>query len=353
MKKHRYYEIDILKSISALTVIFIHVTGRYKGTEPYINSIWIWSHFAVGAFVIASGFLLARHNDTLTKLRDLWEWFKKRFVRLAGPYFVYLAVHATLIILIPSIFNRVDIEPSAKFICNTVLLHSGFGQNWIPRLFILLSVAYVLIQLIRSKFKLSTHFYTILFLFSLAISAAFLHPSIQFSASEVKYVQTVTWLPLMLFGMMLFYNKDSRKWTVSAALISGIIFLVGYLLLPQYDISQSVFAHKYPPTLYFIVYNIFVGTLLLLIARLSNSFLRSHNIISKSICFLSRHSYTIFFAHVIIMDIFEKPTGFWLTDYILITLLTIVAVIVWTYSVTFVRAQISTRKRDEEKPLCP
>jgi peptidoglycan/LPS O-acetylase OafA/YrhL len=353
MKRKRYFEIDFLKAVSALAVILIHVSGTYKSTASYINTIWVWSHFAVGSFVVASGFLLARHNDTLTKWSDLWVWFKKRFVRLVGPYLVYVTIHASLIILVPSIFDRIEIEPSVTFTFNTIFLHSGFGQNWIPRLFILLSVSYMIIQLVRSKLKLSSNFYVVVFLLSVGLSAIFLLPSLEFTVAQVKYVQTATWLALMLFGMILFGKKDTKRWVVGATITTGVVFFTGYLLLPMLDISSSVFAHKYPPTLYFLAFNIFVTLVLYLIAHNSEKILVSNKFLAKPICFLSRHSYTIFFAHVLVMDVFEKPTGFWLTDYILITTLTVLAVIAWMKGVNIIRSRWNKGNEHAKQPQCP
>jgi hypothetical protein len=335
----RYFAIDLLKALSALTVILIHVTSQYSSV-PYINLIWIWSHFAVGVFVFASGFLLAKYIERINSFGKFWPWLKKRTVRIVRPYYVYVFVHVLLILLIPSVFDRTTLNWEPRFWVDTVLLHGGFGQNWIPRIFILLSLLFLLTQGARILIRLNSRVYLWTLLITLAFSIFFLFPPWKLEPTLSRYYQAVTWFAIMLLGMLFYRSRSKKSHAFSGAVGAIILTILGYIFLPQLGISNSIFKHKYPPTFYFVAYNTGVALFLYAAASRLEGMVRSSKIADRTIRYISNESYTIFFAHIIVMDALHKPTGFWLTDFLIISAVTVISVILWSRGVKQLRSFI-------------
>ena len=329
---NRNFQIDLLKAFSALAVILIHVTSKYTETG-YVAQVWQWAHFAVGVFVFASGYLVAKYNETLTTLPEMWKWFKKRIVRLVQPYYLYVVVHIALILVLPAIFNR-SIHWNPGFFVDTILLDGGFGQNWIPRIFVFLTLLYLVIQIIRSVTKSSDRIYLWAFMITLFIAFIFQFPAWDMEWERVKHYQAITWLSLMLLGI-LFYNSSRKKAFLSIGMIVSLsVTAFGFFTLPALGFSSEMYKNKYPPTLYFIAYNSGVALLLYAIAGKIEAFIKSNHFFDKAVTFLSRESYTIFFVHFIVLDALETPTGFWLTDFMIIAATTIFSVILWNRCIT-------------------
>jgi hypothetical protein len=320
--KAHYYEIDFLKAFSVLSVILIHVLDRYR-SDPWIHVFWVALHFAVATFVIASGFLQQMKVPVISDVKSALSWLAARIPRFIRPYYIYVIIHALLILTFPVIFNRVDIEFTPKFIFDTIFLIGGFSQNWIPRLFVLMALIYIAYEFIRQQMKKSDTSMLVPFFLSLSVSILFLLCPGIVPTDIVKYVQTVTWLSLFFFGMLLFQQIQRKNFLLYAWSISGLLTFLLYYALIALGQRTSIFLHEYPPTLYFISYGIFI-TLGLFIA--AQHILKNKTVATActpALSFLSRQSYTLFFAHIIVMDCVEKPTGFWLTDYIVIAIVTI------------------------------
>lgn len=333
----RYFAIDVLKAFSALTVILIHVTSNYT-SEPYVQQIWIWSHFAVGVFVFASGFLLAKYDEKFDSFRKFRPWLKKRAVRLVLPYYTYVLIHVLLIILIPSVFNRITIIWEPKFWIDTVLLNGGFGQNWIPRIFVFLSLLYLCIQGVRMLTRRSDTIYVQTLLISLGISLFFLFTPWKLDPSLSRHYQVFTWLSLMLLGILFYKSSSKNRFAVIGVATSMFITILGYIFLPEFGISASIFKHKYPPTFYFIAYNAGMALLLYSAATRIENFIKSSKLVDTAIQYISNESYTIFFAHVIVMDALDTPTGIWIIDFFVISTITIISVMLWTKGVKRLRS---------------
>ncbi len=332
----RFFEIDFLKGLSALLVILIHVLDQYR-TIDYVRNLWDILHFAVPAFVISSGFLQEARPLIIHNLKDIFEFLIKRFIRLVRPYYIYVIIHALLILIFPFIFTRVDIEWSFSFLIETITLYGGFSQNWIPRLFVLLMFLYIVFELFRQKSNLRVNTLKVFMLASLSLSTLFLFDILVPEPSLSKYVQTVTWFSFFLYGMILFSLKNSKQFLLYSFFISGIVTIFLALVQLAQGGNARFFPHEYPPTIYFISFSIFVSLTLLVIARKFETLMHNESPISLFIQFLSRHSYTIFFAHYIVMDAIKKPTNFWLTDYFIITSLTILIVFIVNKLITFIR----------------
>ncbi len=82
MPKHRYHEIDLLKCISILLVVYAHaVTTSFAPSKVwYISLARDMGRFAVPALFFTSGFLFDKGN------RTTWQIIKKKLWRILPPY---------------------------------------------------------------------------------------------------------------------------------------------------------------------------------------------------------------------------------------------------------------------------
>lgn len=262
----------------------------------------------------------------MSEAKRLIPWLYKRIVRLVKPYYGYVLIHALLIILLPAWFDRVKIAFTPSFIFDTLFLVGGFSQNWIPRLFVLMTFLYGLYEFIRQRMRKPTSLIIVPLGISLFVSILFMLFPSSVGLTSVKYIQTLTWVALFFFGMLMFQNYHNRRFIYWACGICAILFVSLSVGLGSTGHSISIFRHEYPPTLLYISYGIFATLSLWFFAQNIAKSRLVMSIIRPGVVYLSSQSYTLFFAHIIVMDIFDKPTGFWLSDYLIIASLTVLLI---------------------------
>lgn len=328
-EKKYFPEIDLLKAFAALLVIFIHIMGRFRGNSDLNFAIWDLAHFGVGSFVLASGFLQANAPLKSRKLVDIWDWFKKRFIRVVVPYYIFAVLYVAVAILVDG-WSRVSGKFSWDYLLDTVILQGGVGNNWIPRLFFWLMIVYLLLELIRPYIN---SVYKWAFGFTAVISTYLLIGSIH-GFSHVNNIPG--WLMIYITGYFLYLGYENWKETFWKIIkTSAFILLLTSIFLYGVGDSLIVFGHKYPPDLYFIAYNILMASSVLGIFRWLNK-KGINGKIQKQIAFLSHASYDIFFYHLIVLKfypvLFELLFGVnkvsILVDYVVVVALTYLVVYV-------------------------
>lgn len=321
MKKF-YPEIDWLKAFGAFLVIFIHVIARYKGLSRVNFLAWDLAHFGVGAFVLAAGFLQANSPLKDHDLASVWKWFKKRFVRVVVPYYIFAPVYVLAAMVVSSpgkILAKIDLD----YVLDTLLLSGGVGNNWIPRLFFWLAVAFVTLELIRPYIK---RIYKWAFGLSLIYSTYLLWGNFSLFG---KNTNVVGWLVIYLTGYFLYFvyekKKDiSIKWSMKA--LWGTI--MAYLFLAGIGASTVIFGNKYPPNLYFVMYNIFASLLMLYLFRHLVNWDRLWKWLQKGMSYLAKASYDLFFYHLVVMKLLSGyKLGVWV-DYLWVMVATIAFIVV-------------------------
>jgi len=320
MGKTFYPEIDILKSSAALVVILIHVMANYKGVSDTHFLFWDLIHFSVGIFVFASGFLQGNATREVKDVKDVLSELYIRFKRIALPYYQYVIICAVILGSLTS-FNEVFKRFTLNFTWDTLTLAGGFGNNWIPRLFMMLSIAYVLLALIKKRWRsVLPYAYTACFLITIYLLVIS-------GVSGKGWWMLPGWLVLYLSGFYTVKNyiKDNL---VRLALFSGILTVVSYIGVLQLGDSTSLFGHKYPPDIFFVTYNLFLTVLFLLLSRWLFGVFKRKKRIMQSFNFLSRTTYEIFFYHLIVMKVyshFSLKFGI-IIDYLLVASSTILLV---------------------------
>ena len=294
--KERYIYIDILRTIAILGVMLTHSLAVFLGPNN-INIFWNYLHFVVVAFVGCSGYVTALSYEKSAD-KGFLSWYWKRFVRLYIPYVVYVASFALLGLLLPVFFRNTGISYTGNFFLSSFLLIGGFDVGWLTLLFIQLAFITPLLMLLLSNRKALILFLTMIGVFTLVTS---------FFRIPTMYSRATAWFPwagIFLLGGLL-AKRNSTKTPKS----SGGIFLLAVLsfgawlllrfLLVVLHAPLTLTLHKYPPDMFYLSYGIALTGIMNWAALRYQNYL---HVAYSSITFLSKHSYGMFFLHLIILN---------------------------------------------------
>lgn len=300
MVKKRFDEVDVLRALGIIAVIAIHVL-TYDLSSPINKFLWNYLQFFIIAFVFCSGYVLsAAYKKSFTSLLDILFWYKKRFIRLIFPFWIYLIVHFSLWIIFPQFFSGLGLTKTTDYFIKSAVLLGGTNFNWLPLLFLQLTFLFpFFISWINKKkiiivYLLGASFITLLFTL------------FRFPYSYYRFVMWIPWSLVLILAMYV-YIKSSKDNVLSSVnkryLITGLLFLVIFLFIhlfvPLTNASTNFYDHKYPPDLYYLSFGISATFFSLIVARLNFW----QNVTLKNIYgYISRNSYQIFFIHYIILD---------------------------------------------------
>lgn len=295
----RFVHIDFLRAIAIVGVILVHTFFNYL-TNPVNTAIWNYGEFVVGSFVFCSGYVLYFSVQKLATFRQIISWWKKRFVRILVPFYIYFLIHFLLTLLFPQYFSGPGMQHSWSYFINTLFLFGGNNTNWLPVLFLELAILapFFLTTKMRAKW-----FVAIMFLVSICMTI------ISFPYSTYRLTMWAPWSLLFVVGGWVAArekeNEDSNKLYIKGILSSGIFFGGLFVLWQNLHKSLSFIDNKYPPNLFYIFYTFFGTFLVLLLSTYIQPFIPE-----KWYVYISRKSYGLFFIHFIVLDFFQKIYAF-------------------------------------------
>ncbi|OGH11732.1 MAG: hypothetical protein A3B38_03200 [Candidatus Levybacteria bacterium RIFCSPLOWO2_01_FULL_36_13] len=300
MGKKRFDEVDVSRALGIIGVIAIHIL-TYNLTNPLNKFLWNYLQFFVIAFVFCSGFVLTlAYQEKLNTIRQVFQWYKKRLIRIALPFWIYLVVHYSFWLLFPDFFSGLGLSKSVDYFIKSALFTGGTNFNFLPLLFIQLMILFPLFLNLFNKKKI---IFTYLF-FSIFITLIFTVAKFPYSL----YRETM-WVPwsLVLLLAIYFYKKEKEDKNSMVTKLRylkwGAVFFLGfgilYYLNPYLAKTQILYNHKYPPDLYYLLFGVSLTLVILLIAKLK---IWQNQKIKNIYYFVSRNSYKIFFIHFIILD---------------------------------------------------
>jgi hypothetical protein len=355
-KKNKcFFEIDIVKAFAAILVIVIHALSKYSSTSETYKILWDITHFGVGLFVFASGFLQANSTKLFKTWKEAGIALWQRYKRIVFPYYEYLMLYISAILITGKLEWFLD-KLDLRFILETIFILDGVGQNWIPRLFMFISIIMLGTQFIKrlEKLKYKKGVKNIL---NQNIEVIFIQKVKEIAKNilPIFYVISFAWITYSLFkevkvdfiywhkfnnifGWMVIYltgfflNKNYKWMNIFWIIIIYSALTIGsYFILHNLDASRTLFGNKYPPTLYFVGYNIVAIVAVLGIGKWLIDFYNIPNIIRSSISWLSKFSYEIFFYHLIFMYVVFKGIDLPFYTYFLLILFSTLA-LVWLIS---------------------
>jgi len=308
--KKRLPELDDIRGISIIVMIMIH-------TNAYFLSNW-WSattrdisQFAVVAFLFCSTYLSIQRPFPQS-ISELLPYVLKRLKRLILPFFVFFTVYVLLM--------KFGIGKSfpLKYIIESFLLIGGIDFNWLVLLFVQLMIITPLLYFLFAKKKILLLIYTVI---------AFISSVVFLKYTPLPYYRSIMWLPWSLVIIYTFYLDvlwKNKKLFFLTTFILGFLFLgtQQWVLVPlKHSLSQ--YANKYPPNLYHISYSLFALNILYYLSKV-NAF--SQSLVQKTIHFFSINSYTLFFIHILVIEVvwkWARPHN-WIVFFLIVTIISVV-----------------------------
>jgi fucose 4-O-acetylase-like acetyltransferase len=285
--------IDILRFIGLAMIIFAHV-------EPP-GILFQLRNFDVPLMVLVSGmsFAISYRSD-----EPFFEYVWKRAKRLIFPVWIFL----TLYFISIAVFDSSSDDLQTKTILTSYALLGGIGYVWIIRVFILVALVSPFIYSYHKKEKSNSKYLIMLASISIIfeIIRYFSLPYLENTAIKLITHCTHYILPysiIFALGLRLSSLKATTTKIISSILLLTFILIFGWLYSTQGKIIPTQ-EFKYPPSIYYFSYAIFIS---LLLWQLSNSI---DKVIIKLkikplVLFIAQNSIWIYLWHIPFIKYFE------------------------------------------------
>ncbi len=308
MENNRIIFIDYLKVIGLLCIILAHVCP-----DPTILQL---RNFDVPLMVLISGYLaVGSFKRSLKKNRSFLNYIARRIYRLLIPTWIFLIIFFTIMSFFPvNGAYPYDID----YIIKSFLLLDGMSYVWIIRIFLICAVITPVIYIFD---KIKSDFIQFLIL----IIAYILYEIAIFNKiNEMNIVFEFILAYVIPYGIIYLLGMISTKTSAKADGIISLIFLIafavsGYILYLNTGILQPTQVMKYPPTIYYISYALFVSFLLFSIFKKAN--IKRNELIE----FISQSSLWIYLWHILFLTIIPLINGEldWVTTYLVVVVCSI------------------------------
>lgn len=106
--KRTILPIQYLRGIAALMVVWFHARGQIPGVEELVGGTFGAS--GVDLFFAISGFIMVVTTSGTTL--SPWEFLKRRFMRVAPPYWILTLLMVAVASAIPSLFRTLIVTPT-------------------------------------------------------------------------------------------------------------------------------------------------------------------------------------------------------------------------------------------------
>ncbi len=296
--------IDNLRGFAIIVMILTHTTAFFPG-DKIAYFLWNWSHFAVPIFIFCSAYLFLQ--KALHKPPSFLAYFKKRFMRLVVPYYIFLGFFLLCLLLIsPKMLT-------AKYILQSLFIIGGVDINWMVLLFLFVTA---LLPFFVWSYKKSRIIFGLFFTAALTSTYWLLYYH-----SSVSY-KLIMWLPwsLMFFFTLFYVQHQAKKRLLGLLLLTtSVIFICAYIIQSSLSHSLVLIHNKYPPNIFYLSY----GMTIVLALTFLDKYIFKNALVLKILNFFSRHSYSIYFLHYTILTVlaaFIKTFHFNWTSFFLLVI---------------------------------
>ena len=229
--KKRYNNYDLLRIISCIAVIVIHVTGKYKAaltdgnilldtTHPLATIIWnTLSRFAVPCFVMISGAMLLS-ND---KNQEYKNFYCKSFKKTLLPSIIFCILF-TIITIIDNIVNSTKGFNFSMILAPIKALIKGKPYYHLWFLYMIIGLYLLTPIIIRFKNSISKKSFSIISYILVLVTWAGGWTSTHDLQWDIGYV-------ILFLGYFMIGYELKQRFENNQKLIKGILFILGGLLL--------------------------------------------------------------------------------------------------------------------------
>lgn len=336
--KNRIYYMDILKIISCIAVIFLHVSAQ--NLDVYAPNTYEWQisnfydscvRFAVPIFVMVSGALFLDKSKEKINLKKL---YTKNILRLLTAYIFYALFYAIF-----NYYSKYHCFNLGK-ILNNAVLHTNYHLWFIP----MLIGIYVLIpalQKITTNSSKSEIKYLLILFFVFNILKNTIKP---FAFPASKHINTVfNSFPVDLLSgyigyFLLGYYLNTYQIQKRNRLI---LYMIGVLSLITCIVGNSLYSlslNKSTQYFYnnFFITTFFTSTAIFTFAKYAISKVKITNFASKIIINLSNASFGIYLIHIAVICSFTLGLNFYTTTYNPIFSIPVISICVFVISLIII-----------------
>lgn len=223
--------LDSLRAFAAISVCLFHFVCTTKG---YVQTPWVLKTFEPGSngvltFFVISGFIIpwAMYNARYS-LNNFFTFFLKRLARLEPPYLFSVALSIIVLLLREKIFGKQNDHVSISG--EQIALHIGYlipffkGYHWLNQVYWTLAIEfqyYLLIALVFAPLVSAAAYVRYLF-YTLGMGISVL-------SSEVLIFY---WLPIFLFGIVLFLYKSKRIKAKEFYIVTIALLIFSFWMYP-------------------------------------------------------------------------------------------------------------------------
>lgn len=319
---------DILKTIGILGIFAAHAI--YGNTQSSLE-IFLeeFRNFDVPLMVIISGLVFYRSSSG--KEYSFTNYLKKRVPRLIIPVWVFLVIFflLTYFITLNQDGNKAFPFTLKEIIGSFCLLnYISIGYVWIIRVFVLVAIVTPVLLKLRQKSSSKLFFgvylaivygiYEVLASFILKLNiqnTSLSNPTLNFIYGRLFlfiFCQQICFYLIpyaCLFGFGMTIATLKKREIIFICLLSGIVYLsLSARYYHDFGYFVSTYVAKFPPRTYYVVYGIFLSTLMYLlidfIVKIGKKMNLPNSLINKAktiIYFISSSSLWIYLWHILLI----------------------------------------------------
>lgn len=290
----RDYRIDILRFIGLSMIILAHVG------PPVI--LFQLRNFDVPLMVLVSGMSFSLTYTTQDSYK-IYIW--KRIKRLVFPCWIFLSLYFS----IEYIFCPSSSQLNYETIFTSYTLLSGIGYVWVIRVFLLVAVVAPFLFKLNSAIKDQKTYYLlfavcyIFYEFCRYIILPYNHGMLGvIFCTMLLYMVSYAFI----FSLGIKILQINKTHVARFGAINGSVFLfIGILLYIYYGKLIPTQNFKYPPSLYYFSYAIFISFYLWRYGEQIKFFLKRIKLLSIAL-FVANHSIWIYLWHICFINIIHK-----------------------------------------------
>lgn len=289
-------ELDILRGISVLAVIAIHVTGG--NYEQYVvdNVPLLWgfsfihyiSSFAVPMFLVISGIAL---SINYTGSFSIKKFYLRRINSVIPPYILF-----SLLYLLVYNWNNLSIQ---NFVAKVLFSTSVYYHFWFFALLFQLYLYYPIIIRLYEELKNSRYF-------NLMLAGLFILQVLFWLITPIRNIAILRYVFFFVIGIFLGSNIEliSRIKFKTVIIPSLVLALaITFVKIDGLDVfkSSSAFSLRYLALIY-LLSALLQLPLIFMVYKLSLLNLKTNNFLTS----LGRNSFGIYLIHAMILDFLGK-----------------------------------------------
>lgn len=256
MNTKKNQELDLLRAISALAVIVIHIAANFTRIKKFnylqltMGFVDFFSAFAVPCFVFISGLVLYKNYNVLEE--KSFSFYKKRFSKILPTYIIF-SIFYLVIVQLDQLMTENDLNIDFGTVLFKLFTGGAYYHLWYFCILFQFYLFYPVLLKLFKKFNLN------FVLFTLFIQVVWEYGGVEFLGYMGRvFGYEIFTFPIMLshifwfvFGFYFIENKDKVLSVINIRI--GIIMIVVLniiRILPLYNGLQK-FEYQMIPASYF------------------------------------------------------------------------------------------------------